>query len=164
MTVFTILCSLITAIIFTSNSLEVNSWMIPAAAVWAQASPQTLSDPFFTFIPMIFTALPINRRRLYELRTKMIAFEFRLYASALSSFLFLTLCLSASAAPALYTATHTHLYTVHICLLEFEDELLWFGSQPARSSVALCRGQGVFAYPQGSGNINNLLSGHVSTT
>lgn len=54
--------------------------------------------------------------------------------------------------------THSHLYPVHMCLLEFEDKLLWLGSQPARSAVALCRGQGVFAYPQGSGNINKLLS------
>lgn len=43
------------------------------------------SHLFFTFIRLIFTALHINHGRLYELRTKMIAFEFRLYASVSSS-------------------------------------------------------------------------------
>lgn len=59
--------------------------MILALTVTASMTANP-SDLFFTFIPLIFTALPINSRRLYELRTKMIAFEFRLYASALSSF------------------------------------------------------------------------------
>lgn len=94
--------------------------MIPAAAVSARVTANP-SYPFFTFIPLIFTAIPINRRRLYELRTKMIAFEFRLYASALNSFFsHRSVCLVFPCSPPpthTYSntpgCTHTHLHTAH---------------------------------------------------
>lgn len=68
----------------TSRVTHWRSATIPSLAEAASMSADP-SGLFLTFIPLIFTALPINSRRLYELRTKMIAFEFRLYASALFS-------------------------------------------------------------------------------
>lgn len=72
------------------------------------------SHLFFTFIRLIFTALHINHGRLYELRTKMIAFEFRLYASVSSSlFLSFSFCL-----PYLQSM-HTHICVIILFFVFF---------------------------------------------
>lgn len=79
------------------------------------------------------------------------------------------LCLFLSLrAPALsatsVTHAHKHTHTQSHANTCTYSKLLRRGSRRARSSVTLCRGQGAFAYPWRSENINKPLSGHISVT
>lgn len=163
-TVFTILCNVITVIMclcFTCNSLEVNWWY---QLLLCECKPLQIHS--LPSSPWFLLPYPSNADGFmsWEQKWLLLNSDYMPLRSALS----FPVTFSAPALfPTSNTQPHTHIYiqNVYACWsLLLEDKLLWFGSQPARSSAALCRGQGVFAYPQGSGNINKPLSGHISMT
>lgn len=141
--------------------------MIPDAAVWVQANCKPFQIHSLPSSPWFLLPYPSTEDGFMSWEQKWLLSDYTCLCAQLFLFLSLYFCVHTHTHTysGAHTAPHTHLHTVHfICLLEFEDKLLWFGSQPAKSSVGLCRGQGVFAYLQGSGNINKPLPGHISMT
>lgn len=117
----TIPCNLINVVYMTPRLQEVISWAIPALVLSEcerHSTPQIHSLPSSL---MIFTAVPITGRQLYELRTKTIAW-IQIMCRSAQLFLSPSLCVS----PPLPTPHHhPHIYLGNIIKTLSGQILLW---------------------------------------